>query len=239
MTTKTVNRVKRQVVKRKSASNGSAKEAKERIVQLAIPKANLVTSAFKIVGKSPYVQQKFSQKAKEEIKAKQLAGSTTTKSRKKREPKNFKQCYEDAMYKPQKGNWRAIPATAIKASMVAACRLVDFKMTDAKQCIYIEADGYDKDELTPLIKITKGKPKYFEQALRIPSGGTDVRARPMWEPGWEAVVRITYDADRFTAQDVLNLLARAGSQVGIGEGRQASRMCVGLGWGSFEVQPSK
>ena len=123
--------------------------------------------------------------------------------------------------------------------MVAACRLVDFKMTDAKQCVYIECDGFDKDERIPLVRITKGKPEYFEQAVRNETGVADIRARPIWEEGWEAVVRVTYDADRFTLEDVSNLLMRAGSQVGIGEGRQASRKCVGLGWGAFEIASTK
>jgi hypothetical protein len=219
------------MVKSKDTNDGNGRDG------LHITAPNLREACFTIVGTSPYVQNKFSQKAKDEMKAKQEAGTTATKSRKKT-AKNFKQCYEDAKYKPDKGTWPngAIPATAIRAAMVAACRLVDFKMTEAKQCVYVEADGYDKGERIPLIKITKGKPTYFEQALRVANGNPDIRPRPLWEPGWEAKVRITYDADRFTLEDVANLLSRAGSQVGIGEGRQASKMCVGLGWGAFRLK---
>jgi len=207
---------------------------------VVISAPNLKTAVFKIAGDSPYVQQKFSQKAKEQMKAKQEAGGTAKKST-KREPKDFNQCYLDAMYMPSKSKWPngAIPATAIKAAMIAACRLVDFKMTEAKQCVYIEAEDYDKDEGIPLIKITKGKPHKFEQALRVANGNPDIRIRPMWNPGWEAVIRIVYDADRFTLGDVANLLLRAGKQVGIGEGRQASRMCAGLGWGAFSIASTK
>jgi len=196
---------------------------------------NLQTVEFKIIGCSPYVQNKFSAKAKAMMKAKQEAGAQAKKST-KREPKDFQACYEDAQYKPVGETWPngAIPATSIKAAMVAACRLCDFKMTDAKQCVYIEPDGYDYSEGVPLIKISKGKPQYFEQAVRNETGVADIRARPMWVAGWEAKVNIRYDADRFQLIDVANLLMRAGKQVGIGEGRQASRRCVGLGWGEFE-----
>ncbi len=210
-------------------SNGKAE-----VVTISAP--NLVTISLLIRGNSPYVQNKFSQKAKEQMKRKQVEGGTYKPDKGK--PKDFMACYEDAQYKPDKGSWPngAIPATAFKASMVAACRLVDgFKMTEAKQCVYVEADGYDRDEGIPLVKITKGKPKYFEQALRVANGNPDIRPRPKWDEGWEAKVRITYDADRFTKSDVCNLLMRAGAQVGIGEGRQASRMCVGVGWGSFKI----
>lgn len=210
----------------------------EKSTGVTISPPNLQTARFTIMGQTPYVQNKFSNKAKQQMKEQQEAGSTATTKKKKREAKDFQQCYEDAQYKPAGQTWPngAIPATAIKAAMVAACRLVDFKMTDAKQCVYIQSDGFDKDERVPLIKITKGKPIYFEQALRNANGNPDIRPRPMWEEGWEAEVRITYDADRFTLQDVSNLLMRAGLQVGIGDGRQASRMCVGLGWGAFKAK---
>ncbi len=203
-------------------------------IQISAP--NLKTVAFRIIGTSPYVQCRFGQNAIQEMKRKQEAGSVEKKSV-KRKPKDFQACYLDAQYQPAGLRWSngAIPATAFKAAMVAACRLVDFKMTDAKQCIYVECDGYDCTNMIPLVKITKGKPHYFEQPLTCANGSPDIRARPMWDPGWECIVRITYDADRFTLQDVSNLLMRAGKQVGIGEGRMASRHCVGLGWGAFEI----
>lgn len=213
--------------------NGSS----ETVETVVISPPNVKVAVFTVVGTSPYVQNKFSAKAKAEMKAKQEAGSQAKKSR-KRDPKNFKECYEESQYKAAEGSWPngGMPATAFKSAMVAACRLVDFKMTDAKQCVNVQADGYDVDEGMPLIKITKGKPKYFEQAVRNETGVADIRARAMWNPGWEAEIRIEFDADRFTHTDVANLLMRAGKQVGIGEGRNASRKCVGLGWGAFELK---
>ena len=79
-------------------------------------------------------------------------------------------------------------------------------------------------------------PKILRQALLLPNGAEYVCLRPMWNTGWEAVVRITFDADKFSRTDVGNLLQRAGMQVGIGEGRQSSRMCVGVGWGAFAIK---
>ena len=201
-----------------------------------ITPANLKVVVLKIVGTTPYVQNKFSNKAKEQMMAKQAAGSTAKKGARK-PPKDFDECVKNATYSVNgKNNPNGyIPATAIKAAMVSACRLVDFHMTVSKQCFNIDADAYDKDELIPLIKITKGKPKRFDQAVNVQMT-TDIRSRPMWDAGWEANVSIEYDADRFTLEDIVNLLARAGKQVGIGEGRQASRQCVGLGWGAFVVK---
>lgn len=213
-----------------------AKEAAPAKTTVKITPPNTQIAVFKVIGTSPYVQNKFSEKAKQQMINTQMAGSTAKKGA-KRPPKDFNQCFQDSQYKPTGETWRmgAIPATAFRAAMVAACRLVSFKMTDAKQCIYILEDGYDKDEMIPLIRMTKGVPTRFDQAVRNDNGSADIRARPVWQPGWEAIVRIKFDADIFTLDDVANLLARAGEQVGIGEGRMASRMCVGLGWGAFRI----
>ena len=108
-------------------------------------------------------------------------------------------------------------------------------MTRAKLSIFCEADGHDADDGTPLVKITKGKPRYHESLVRNASGVCDIRPRPMWAPGWQAKVRIRFDADQFEVDDMANLLMRAGQQVGIGEGRPDSKKSCGMGWGLFEV----
>jgi len=54
------------------------------------------------------------------------------------------------------------------------------------------------------------------------------------------MVRIRFDQDTFSLQDVVNLLSRAGMQVGIGEGRPASKKSkCGMGWGMFRVKGEK
>jgi hypothetical protein len=108
-------------------------------------------------------------------------------------------------------------------------------MTIAKLAFFIEADGYNSDG-TPLIRITKGKPEMFITPARNDNGSMDLRARPKWEPGWEAVVRIRYDANMFSRTDAVNLLARAGMQNGIHEGRPGSKMSSGMGWGLFAIK---
>jgi hypothetical protein len=116
--------------------------------------------------------------------------------------------------------------------MISACRTVGFKMTLAKLSVFVEADGFDKQDGTPLVKITKGEPKYCEHMVRIQQT-VDVRARAMWNEGWEAELRIRFDADQFTLEDITNLLSRVGMQVGIGEGRPDSKSSSGMGWGTF------
>jgi hypothetical protein len=44
--------------------------------------------------------------------------------------------------------------------------------------------------------------------------------------------------DQFTPEDVANLMARVGMQVGIGEGRPDSKNSAGMGWGLFKIADS-
>jgi len=202
------------------------------IKNVTISPPNFKTAVFKIRGSAPYVQNKFSQKAREMMRETQEAGSTAKKG-KKREGKDFQLAYKQAMHISHEG-WAGIPAPAFRAAMVSACRVVGFQMTKAKLSVFCEADGFDADDGTPLVKITKGKPEYVEHTVRIQQT-TDIRPRPMWAEGWEAIVRIKFDADQFTFEDVANLLVRVGIQVGVGEGRPDSKTSTGMGWGTFEV----
>lgn len=210
-----------------------ADEIEVKPAKIMIPAPNFKVAKFTIRGIAPMVQNKFSAKALEVIRAKQVAGSTATKGA-KRAPKDFDACYEGAKHVSTEG-WCGIPAPAFRNACISACRVVGFQMTKAKLSIFCEADGIDKDDAMPLVKITKGSPSKFEAAVRNESGVCDLRARPMWQPGWEAVVRLRYDADQFTLTDVSNLLMRAGLQVGVGEGRPDSRESCGMGWGLFEI----
>jgi hypothetical protein len=208
-----------------------AKTPVEKAVTAVITPPNLQTGIFKIMGDSPYVQHKFSEKARKEILDKQVAGSQS-QSRKKRAPRDLDADYKSAMHISEEG-WIGIPAPAFRNAMIGACRLVNFKMVHAKISIFILADGIDAEDGTPLVKID-GEPERHEGFVRISMGGTSVVQRPMWRR-WTASLKIEWDGDQFSLTDVSNLLERAGRQVGIGEGRNSSPNSNGLGWGSFHV----
>jgi len=212
----------------KAADDGSKKDK-----HVAISAPNLQTAEFRLIGVAPYVQNKFSAKAREQMKSKQEAGPQANKGR-KREAKDFKLCYEQAQHVSREG-WHGIPAGSFRNAMISACRMVGFKMTHAKLSVFVEADGFDADDGTPLVRITKGKPHYHEMPVRNESGVCDIRARPMWDEGWEAKLRVRFDGDQFSVTDVANLLLRAGMQVGIGEGRPDSKASAGMGLGIFTI----
>lgn len=206
------------------------KDASSTRVVIEPPKIGV--ASIRIVGIAPYVQHKFSKKAREQMMAKQRQGDQAKKER-KREAKDFEQVYKDAMHVSREG-WIGIPAPSFRNAMISACRLVGFKMTHAKLSVFIEADGFDVDDGTPLVRII-GEPRVHESYVRNDTGVADIRWRPMWEK-WSAVVRIRFDLNQFSAPDIVNLLARAGLQVGIGEGRPDSKNSAGMGWGIFEIE---
>lgn len=201
--------------------------------EVTIQAPNIQEATFRIRGTAPYVQNKFSTKARKQMHDTQAQGHVARKGA-KREAKDFQKMFEEACHKADDG-WYGIPAPAFRNAMISACRLVGFTMTRAKLAVFINADGFDADDRTPLVRIAKGEPKYFESAVRLESGVIDLHARPMWDPGWEADVRVSFDADQFALGDVGNLLVRVGMQVGIGEGRPDSKKSAGMGWGLFDV----
>ena len=198
---------------------------------VTIKPANIQTAEFNIKGTAPYVQARFSGKAMQAMMTKMAAGSTASKSRAK-PARDFDDDYRQAMHISTEG-WYGIPAGAFRQAMISACRLVGFKMTLAKLSVFVHADGFDKIDGIPLIRL-EGTPERTDMAVRNATGVADIRVRPMWRE-WSSKVRVKYDADQFTLQDVTNLMQRVGMQVGIGEGRPDSRESAGLGWGTFEL----
>lgn len=209
------------------------RQDKKNTVTISAP--NFQVAIFQIVGESPYVQRRMSEKAQGEWGKRHKAGSTA-KSKKVRAPRDFEAEYKSAMHVAEQG-WVGIPASAFRCAMISACRLVDYTMTLAKLSVFVQADGLDKIDGTPLVRI-EGKPEPIEMTVRLANGTTSICVRPMWRQ-WKAVVCVRFDADQFTLQDVTNLLSRAGLQVGVGEGRPDSKKSAGMGWGLFAIERAR
>jgi len=200
----------------------------QRKVEITPP--NMQTAIFAIEGIAPYVQLRFSEKAQAAMLDKQKAGSKVRS--KNKEAKDVTALFEGAMYVLDSGG-RGIPCSSFRNALISACRLVGFPMTKAKLGFFIECDAIDKLDGTPLVKIS-GEPHMVIHHVRNATGVADLRVRAMWDQ-WSAQVRVTFDADLFSLEDVSNLLARAGLQVGIGEGRPDSKQSTGMGWGQFKL----
>lgn len=200
-------------------------------VQIKAPDLRIAT--FTITGIAPLVIHRFSAKIKQQLKRKMEEGKSAA-SKKNREAKNSDDSFNEARYTAKEG-WDGFHASAIRNALISSCRLVGYKMTLAKLSLFVVEDGRDAVEpQIPLVRII-GKPQKQEDMARVETGQVYVTTRACYFP-WSAEVRIRFDHDQFSLQDVTNLLMRVGLQVGIGEGRPDSKNSAGMGWGLFELQ---
>ncbi len=188
--------------------------------------------SMRLRGTSPLVINRFSQKAMEEMKATQEAGSTS-RAKKVRTAKDFEALYEGAKHKSIEG-WDGIHAAAFRNGAISACRAVGFKMTHAKLAFSVIEDGWDMADNAPLVRILDGEAEQWVAPTRNATGVIDLRSRPMYKK-WGAKLNIRYDAGMLTDVDIVNLISRVGMQVGIGEGRPDSKQSAGIGFGLFDI----
>lgn len=203
--------------------------------QVVIKPPKMATASVTITGTAPYLQNRFSSENRDKMLETQKAGSAGKRTRKAKAPKDFEKVYRGSMHVSKDG-WPGIPATALRNAMIDACRLTEMDMVRAKMCIFIVAQGLDAENLEPLIKID-GKPRMHIERVKIGMNQTDLACRAIFEK-WSSTFEIEWDDDVFNVQDVFNLLARAGWQVGIGAGRPLSKTSGGTGKGTFRVEGS-
>ena len=128
--------------------------AKTEAVTISAPRIR--NAEFTLTGTAPYMQARFGEKALNKMMATQEAGSQS-KGKKVREARDFNADYEAAKHISTEG-WCGVPAGAFRTACIDVCRLVGFKMTLAKLSIFIEPDGFDKIDGTPLVRL-QGTPE--------------------------------------------------------------------------------
>lgn len=204
-------------------------------VRIEITPPNYQILPVRVEGTAPLMLHKFSEKMRKQIEAKQTA---TDKTQAKRAPKDYAAEFNAARYVARGGKWDGIPAGAFRAAMIGACRRVEgLPMTQAKGAFFIIPDGRDDTDGTPLIRI-QGKAVHDTRPVRLESGVADLRNRPRYDT-WACEMKIQFDADLLSPNDVANLLARAGTSVGVGELRPQGPNSYGGDFGMFSVTSQK
>ena len=129
-----------------------AARSKKTAQDIDINPPNMQVVAVRIRGASPLVQHKFSKKARQEMLLRQIEGSRAARTAKK--PRDLDQDFREAQHIAQDADgaeWIGIPAVAFRAAMIDACRLVGLEMTKTKMVVFVEHDGIDIDDGTPLV----------------------------------------------------------------------------------------
>lgn len=175
--------------------------------QFVINRPNIQKMMVEIIGQTPLIMHKFSEKARKQMLDKQMK-----KAPKKAETRNPKKEFEDSVYRNKKGKV-AFPANAVKQAIVSAARSVDgLPMTMLRASVFVRGDMED------LIEVKYKELRMREDTVKIGQGTTDLRFRGE-VLGWTMDLPIEFNADVVSAEQVLNLIQIAGFSNGLGEWR--------------------
>ena len=197
--------------KKAAAAPEPEKEApEETIPAIVIDRIQSETLLVPIVGTSPLITHRFSEKAKR-IMLDNMRGQKSLK-----EPKDPEAEYEAAFYRLKDGR-PGLPANAFKKATVAATRMYGSSVTmvSLRQCMFFR--GEPSPDGLGMVAIT-GQPTMREDVVRVARGGTDLRYRPQFMP-WSAMLTVIYVKSMLTRSSVVSLIDAAGLGVGVGEWR--------------------
>lgn len=209
----------------------ATKENKE----VFIPAINIQTATIKIVGDSPLIMHKWSEKAKKEILDKQMKKAKT----KGHDAKDPVADFINSMYwlegepdeKTEEGFAKAIqngarfgfPSVAFKASAVSA----GYRCGVTKDKVSMNAAFHIDGEFVEI----HGIPEMREDMVKIAMGTADIRYRGEFK-NWYAVFPVKYNASAISLEQLVNLFNLGGFACGVGEWRAEK----GGTFGMFHVE---
>lgn len=178
-----------------------------------------------IVGTTPLIVHRFSEKAKRQM----LDNMQGRKSPK--QAKDPQAEYEAAFYRLGDGGY-GFPSLAFKAATVGGARFYSgVTMTALKQFMYLRGEvGDDGRALTRI----EGEPIMREDVVTVGRNGSDLRYRPQFSE-WRATLEVTYVTSALTRGSVLSLIDAGGMGVGVGEWRPEKDG----DFGTYRVDPAR
>lgn len=162
-----------------------------------------------ILGTTPLIVHRFSEKAKKQM-LDAMQGRKTPRVAKDPEAE-----YQGAFYRFADGGF-GLPITAFKQATVGGARFYSgVTMRELKQFLFLRGEiGTDGQSLARIV----GEPRMREDVVRVGRGGTDLRYRPEFTE-WHTDLIVTYVTSSLTRQSVLSLIDAGGMGVGVGEWR--------------------
>lgn len=220
--------------KTRSSKNGGAptKEKKvngaagEDVAEIVIDRIQAERLRVPIVGTSPLIVHRFSEKAKRKM-LDEMMGRKQPK-----EPKDPQAEYEAAFYRLADGS-PGIPVQSFKQAMVSSARFYgrSVSMVSLRQFVFF--NGEIGDDGRALARID-GEVEMREDVVRVGRGGTDLRYRPQFRE-WRTTLEVTYVTSALTRNSVLSLIDAGGMGVGVGEWRPERDG----DFGTFKIDPDR
>ena len=202
---------------------------------VSIPAINIQYATISIVGDSPLIVHKWSEKAKKEILDKQMKKAKT----KGHDAKDPVRDFIDSLYwldgepeeKTEEGFAKAIqggarfgfPSVAFKASAVAA----GYRSGVTKNLVSMYGAFHIDGEFVEI----KGVPEMREDMVRVGMGVADLRYRGEFKE-WSATFQVKYNASVISLEQLVNLFNLGGFSCGLGEWRTEK----GGAFGSYHVE---
>jgi len=183
--------------------------------QVSIPKPDHRRLKVTVIGDQPLLSHKFSERCKKAMLAKQQRRANGGK-----ESRDPEMDFKASLYRVdgEDGEY-GFPAAAFKKAMVSACRFVDgMAMTVARGALHVMGD---------IIPLAYDELKMREDTVVLNGRTRDLRYRGEFR-GWSAELTILYDASVVSAEQVGNLLNRAGFGVGVGDWRPEKNGSFGM-----------
>lgn len=170
-----------------------------------------------VVGTSPIIIHRFSEKAKRQM-LDAMQGRKTPK-----QPKDPQAEYEAAFYRakgepaigvPKRSGF---PVAGFRQATVGGARFYgsSVTMTALRASVFMRGEiGVDGIPLA----IIEGEPHMREDVVRVGRGGTDLRYRPQFDE-WQTTLQVIYVKSMLTRGSVLSLIDAGGLGIGAGEWR--------------------
>jgi hypothetical protein len=193
--------------------------------QLHIDRIPAETIRVPILGTSPLIVNRFSEKAKKQM-LDAMQGRRSPKKAKDPEAE-----FQGSLYRLKDGGY-GFPAIAFKAATVSAARFYgkDVTMTGLRQTLFFHGEpGADSQQMCRI----DGEPVMREDTVRV-GQGSDLRYRGEFTE-WATTVDVTYITSALTRESVVSLIEAGGMGVGVGEWRPERRG----DFGTYRVDPSR
>jgi hypothetical protein len=216
ITYQTKRRLKMSTTSKKKAADTVTEHSTEETIK--VPPMKITRMKLKVRGISSLITHAWSEKAKKQMRDKQMKAGKSAK-----EAKNPNADFEAAKYKVNGKD--CVPSLAFKNAIVSAARFTDgVKMTVLKGALFVEGDW---------IAIAFKECRMREDMVKVGgyNGTADLRYRPEYSD-WSCVLPIQFNSDVVSAEQIANLVTRAGFSVGICEWRPEKNGQ----FGRFEVE---
>jgi len=208
-------------------TNGSLAAAEAAATpEIEIARIDAETLLVPILGTTPLITHRFSEKAKKQM-LDAMQGRKTPKA-----PKDPEAEYEAAFYKFEDGG-NGMPAISFKHATVGGARFYgkQISMTALRQFVFTKGEvGVDG---LALVRI-EGEPTMREDVVRVGRGGTDLRYRPEFRD-WKTLLTVTYVTSMLTRDSILSLIDAGGMGVGVGEWRPEKNG----DFGTYRIDPDR